>query len=411
MSGFNLGALVSGGMKGYSFARDMQDQEAEAARKKKLGERADLTWQREEEFRNSLNPPSAAGGISAADHPSTTATTGESSLRNIVVQGITPPASQGTTQPAQPAWDDRARQLLEKERQSMLLPDGGGRFKPLFENDKKRLMAEATQGLLQPGEDGSISSKAAQSYTSQFRNAASKLGIVPTPEEIMQASKLAKTLKDEGIDEAAAAFRKGDIDEANRLGAQGNLNWKLTNPRQVKLPNGAIVWAADNIRPDGSKSTMNSYEVDKQLLERAAGLNFMLAEQKANTDAREAGVKEKVAAAAIEKGGTPTDTYTFNPDTIMGGGTRLNKMTGETWTYDKSGKVISHSPAHTVGRGQVVPTEQPTIPANHIAALKANPQLAAQFDEQYGKGASGQYLGTAPARTQQPAALGISGRW
>jgi len=32
-------------------------------------------------------------------------------------------------------------------------------------------------------------------------------------------------------------------------------------------------------------------------------------------------------------------------------------------------------------------------PANHIAALKANPSLAPQFDQQYGAGASKQYLG------------------
>lgn len=32
-------------------------------------------------------------------------------------------------------------------------------------------------------------------------------------------------------------------------------------------------------------------------------------------------------------------------------------------------------------------------PSNHIAALKANPKLAAQFDAQYGQGASKQYLG------------------
>ena len=255
----NIGAFLQGGAGGYKFARDMKDQEAEAERKKKIGDRADLTWQREEDFRSSLNPasPPAAGGISVAGQASAIAPSGESAPRNIAAQGITPPAPQGTTQPAQPAWEERARQLLEKERQSLLLPDGGVRFKPFFESDKKRLMSEATQGLLQPGEDGSISSKAAQNYANQFRSAASKLGIVPTPEEVMQAAKIAKTLKDKGIEEAATAFRKGDIDEANRLGAQGNLNWKLTNQRQVKLPNGAIVWAADNIR-DRKSTRLNS---------------------------------------------------------------------------------------------------------------------------------------------------------
>lgn len=364
MGSFNLGSFLQGGAGGYAFVKGQK-------RKNKEDERLAITYGRED--KTYAEGEALKAQVSGLDTP------------GIASQGVTPPtpdagmqaqapsAAQGVTQPqaAQApvkSWDERAKELLDVEAKVAMSPDGGAKFKPTLEQHRKRLLMEDMSGFKFEKDDGTISQADANRYAKQFRETSTKLGVVVTPEMIEKAAGLAKTLEQENVSKGIKAFDEGDIETANKFGATGNMRWNLSNPRQIKLPNGATVWEADNTLPDGRVVKINSWDAKKRELDIAAGLKFALDEQKGMTDQTKANTEARDASA----GGKPTDlmqnvafikqsipgidereaisiaqgksdTFSSTAD-MLGGGTLTNKTTGETWAFDRSGKQTAHSP-------------------------------------------------------------------
>ncbi|OGT06101.1 MAG: hypothetical protein A2143_09235 [Gallionellales bacterium RBG_16_57_15] len=197
-------------------------------------------------------------------------------------------------------------------------------------------------------------------------------------EGVIALSQMLKKMKDEGVTDSLQLMKEGRDQEAFGIfNSTGNeklefvsaQNGIYVTPTGDKVPT-RLVTAR---RADGSTTIIDTAETELRIGKAEGLVKMSQAGRKATVDERDVGAKEKAARAAVSGGLKPTDlmqnvgfikqsipgidereaisiaqgksdTFATTAD-MLGGGTLVNKTTGETWAFDRNGKQTAHSPA------------------------------------------------------------------
>lgn len=210
----------------------------------------------------------------------------------------------------------------------------------------------------------------------------------------MQRTALMKQAAQGGRGGAAAMQALNNMDgnqiqrETAQMREQGDT--ARFNAREAGETTRAGMRSQADARRDGLAAELGRGQLDLQ--RSAQGLTSRQAERREKYLAEYEAAETPEARATIAQKIRDTEGKVTDPKDnfmVVGGGQEWDEKAGAMRNVPQ--RLIDLRTGQDVGGGRKQGASQP--PKNHIDALKADPKLAAQFDDQYGPGASKQYIG------------------